>query len=442
MRIRIDDWNDDGRGRGTSGKRAILVSQAHPGEEVTVRVDRTTRGAVQGRVARLVSEPVARVETPCRHAFHCTGCPFLCADEATEAAFKRGRVTRALAAVPGCTTPDDALRPGEPYGYRHFAKQVVARRGRRVFLGSYVTGTHHPTDNAGCPVLVPALAEALDELATLAGDRDVPVHEPSRQTVGLRYVTARYARKSAASLIVLVTSDPDTGAVVALARELFERRDDVASVWVLVNASEGNVLLEGEPVHIAGVVTVEEELLGHTHPLGPRSFFQVNPVAAEVMFDVARSMAGEGARVLEGYAGVGALTLPLAERFEQVVAVESHPEAHALLVLAAAGRNVDPRCGDADALIPELLRDPWDAVVLDPPRRGLGEPVVAALAARGPARVVLLSCDPATLARDLPALVGAGYRADRIVPVDQFPRTAHIETVTLLVRDGGRRGDS
>ena len=434
MRIQIDDRNEDGRGRGRAGKRVVLVSQAHPGEEVTVRVDRTTRGTVQGRVAKVIRPDPGRVETRCSHAFHCTGCALLQVSETEEDAFKRERVRAALAGVGGFEL-EPTLRPTGACGYRHLAKQVFGRLGRDVFLGSYVTGTHHVTDNDGCPVLAAPLPAVLRQLAAAATAAGADVHDPARGVTGLRYAVARRSRSTGDVLLAIVTSAADPSVAAALARRVHDGHDAVVGAHVIVNTGEGNAILAGDVSPVAGADAIEDEILGHRHRIGLRTFFQVNPAAATELFRVALDAAGSGRRCLEGYAGVGALTWPLAERFEQVVAVESHPEAAQLLQEGALDRGVMVRSEDADHAIPEMLASgPWDAVVLDPPRRGLGDAVTGALASHPPERIVLLSCEPGTLGRDLPPLVAAGYGIARIVPVDQFPRTAHVETVTLLTR--------
>lgn len=397
-----------------------------------MRVDRTTRGTVQGRVAQIVRPDAGRVETPCSHVFHCTGCALLQASETDEDAFKRERVRAVLSGL-GAPALEPTLRPTGPYGYRHLAKQVFGRRGRDVLLGSYVAGTHHVTDNDGCPVLAAPLPAVLRELAVAATDAGADVHDAVRGVAGLRYAVARRSQATGAVLLTVVTSAPDPSVAVALARRTHDAHDDVTGAHVVVNTGEGNAILAGEVVPVVGAETIEEEILGHRHMVGPRTFFQVNPAAAIELFRVALDAAGSGSRCLEGYAGVGALTWPLAERFEQVVAVESHPESARLLLEGARDRGVDVRADDADRAIPELLASgPWDAVVLDPPRRGLGDVVTGALAMRRPPRIVLMSCEPRTLGRDLPPLVAAGYGITRVVPIDQFPRTAHVETVTVL----------
>ena len=436
MRVTIEDRNDDGRGRGRVGSKIVLVSQAHPGETVTMKVDRTTRGTVQGRVARVEVADPARIEHPCDHAFHCTGCPLLAAAPADEAAFKQARVATAVEAIAGAPVPGEVRRPGGPFGWRHFAKQVVVRPKARAVLGSYVAGTHQVTDNRGCPVLAPPLADVLSAVGNLADAREVPVADPASERSGLRHVVARCSRASGEVLVGLVTSEETVDAVRGMAEALHEAEPSVAGVHVLLDAG-GNAILAGDVVHCAGLETISEVVLGHRHDVGIKTFFQVNPDAAETLFRVAMEAAGTGARVVEGHSGIGALTWPLSERFEQVVAIERAPDsARTLATGAARYPNVAVVEDDVGACLKaQLSAAPTDVVVFDPPRRGLDEATIAALAAAGPGRVVLLSCDPSTLARDLPRLAAVGYGVGDITPIDQFPRTAHVETVTRLDRE-------
>lgn len=445
MKVRIVDRNPDGRGRGRLGRRAVLVSQAHPGEEVTLKVDKTTRGTLQGRVGRLLARDPERIAHACRHEFVCTGCPLLAADPEDEAAFKRSRVEDALAAADrgARETLGELLRPSGVFGYRHYAKRVAVWRRRRVELGSYVAATHEVADNYGCPVLAQDLSRFLDEVARRSSRRGLRVDRRPAEA-GLRYVVARLSRATGEILATLVTSAQAAAGERRLADELVAELDAVSGVSVDVDSGQGNVLLGGEPVYRAGADHLTEELAGFRFRVGSRSFFQINPQAAEVLIERAVAAAGEGALCVEGYAGVGALTLPLAGRFDRVLAVESAPAAIADLVANAAaagiateggGRGIEARAGRAEEVLPAWLAAERPSVaVLDPPRKGLGEKLAAALGRSSLSRIVLLSCDPATLGRDLPPLLAAGFGIERVTPIDPFPRTGHVETVSLLTR--------
>ena len=447
MRVTIEDRNADGRGRarlpGAQGRpgRVVLVSQAHPGERVTVRVDRTTRGTVQGRVAQLEVADPGRIRHACAHEFRCTGCTLLAVAPDVEAALKHRRILEALATLDRPDVLDrvePVVTPAGPFDYRHHAKQVVVRRGRRVVLGAYVTGTHHVEDTAGCPVLAPGLRAALDALTATLHEVEVPVH--GSWVPGLRYVVARQSAHTGDVLAVLVTSgEPSALAPLAEAWGEQTRRGPLVGVHALRNDDPGDALLRGEVAPLWGEPWIVERLAGFEHRVGPTSFFQINPAAAEVIARAAVELAGGGRLCLELFAGVGALTFPLAERFDRVVAVESAAESVGALAEAASRAErggVEARRDDAfaDGALEGLLSELRpDCVVLDPPRKGLG-PLAPVLSAAGPGRLVLVACGVDALARDLPVLLAGGYRVARILPVDQFPRTGHVETVVGLER--------
>lgn len=444
MRVEIEDRNEDGRGRGRVDGRVALVSQAHPGEDVELRLDRTTRGTVQGRVKELYRRDETRVAHGCAHEFDCTGCPLLACTQEAEADFKMGRVRRALQEAGSELEPEPLLRPGPDFGYRCLGKQVFAIKDRRVVLGSHVAGTHLVANNRGCPILAPPLASLLDACADAAEEMSLPISR-GLDSPGLMHAVARWSLADEQALLVIVGDEADGAAAKALAHAMAERRPEVAGAHVIINRTGGNVLLAGDLSKVAGVDAIEEELLGWRHRIGPRSFFQINPVAASELVRLATDMAGKGLSCVEAFAGVGALTLPLTERFDRVAALESSPEA--TNALREAGRlkardGLDVTCGRAEEALPALLSAHRpEVVVLDPPRRGLGEALARSVCESTAERVVLLSCQPKTLARDLPAFLEAGWRLERLAPVDQFPRTAHVETVALLLRGREALGD-
>lgn len=445
MRVRIEDRNEDGRGRGRIDDRVALVSQAHPGEEVELGIDRSTRGTYQGRVRELFVRDETRIAHDCTHEFACTGCPLLACTVEDESAFKMDRIRAALKEAGSEIEPEPLLRPGPEFGYRCLGKQVFAIHDRRVILGSHVAGTHRVTDNRACPVLVPQLAALLDAVADAAEEMTMPISR-GLDSPGLMHAVARWSLADERALLVIVSDEIDGAAARALAAAVARNRPEVAGAHVVINRSGGNVLLDGELRHVAGEHFIEEELLNWRHRIGPRSFFQINPRAAGTLVQLATEMAGDGYSCVEAFAGVGALTLPLTLRFERVAALEASAEAANSLREAGrrAGRTgLDVTCARAEDSLPALLsaHEP-EVVVLDPPRRGLGRALAQTVNASSAERLVLLSCQPATLTRDLPAFLEEGWCLERLAPVDQFPRTAHVETVGLLTRQRGRTGST
>jgi 23S rRNA (uracil1939-C5)-methyltransferase len=435
LSVVIEAFEHDGRGKGRHHDRAVLLPQAYPGEAVAFRVDVPTRGALQGRVLKVLRPSQDRVAHPCSHEFHCTGCPLLSYRPEAEARFKTGLVRRALTGV--SAVGGDPIRPmltaKTPFGYRHFGKQHFTRSGGRVVLGSFVQGTHRVADNRGCPVLAPALARVFDRLADLVHASGTAMHVAGADR-GLRHAVARLSRATGRVQLVLATSEPAGAEAEKFLKTAASALPDVESAFVLVQEGEGNVLLEGEVRSVFGPPRLEERLLGRTYAVGPRSFFQVNPWGAETIFSTAVDLAGKGELALELYSGVGALTLPLAAAFRRVVAAEASDEATLCARENAERndvRNVEFVAGRADETAARILeRETPDVVVADPPRKGLGEELAGKLARSAARAIILLSCDPQALGRDAAALIAGGRRLAVVQPVDQFPRTAHVETVS------------
>ena len=440
--VELEDRNPDGRGRGYSQGRAVLVSQGLPGERVRVRVDRETRGTVQGRVAELVDPINSRIDTACPHTFVCTGCPMLGEDPDEELVFKEKMIRTTLASAKSdleslCRGVE---RPSEIFEYRYYAKQVFSHHKNEMTLGSYVAGTHEVVSNRDCPVLAPRLSEVMRVTEEVVAAEKVWI--ATQRDSGLKHAVARLSAATGEVLMTWVVSgvlsSVQRAAIERAALSLRTRCEHVAGVALVINETQGNVILRGGVEVIDGASHIVESMSGYEHRVGPLSFFQINPVAAAALFDRALDAAGQGGTCLELFSGVGVLTLPLSDRFKRVVAVEVVEEASKSLAgrLMELGKtSVEARWGDATAVAKQILEaEAVEVVVADPPRRGLGEELCSLIGQSRVKRVVLLSCEPKTLARDIPHLVAGGLVVRAVWGIDQFPRTAHVETVTLLER--------
>ena len=439
LRGTISDLHADGRGVAELGRKTAFVSQAYPGEEVIFEIDRKTKRELAGRVKRFVHKNDNRIEHSCANEFKCTGCPLLAYPLNDEKSFKESKIRSVFDDV-GIDLGACEFQfkiPSEAFGYRHYAKQVFGVCDGRVVLGSYVAGTHFLADNENCPVLTDELQRLLAEVADQARSRKMRAHRDN--DVGLRFAVARHSRSSGEVLLVLSTSDKSSEAQLnELAQDLLDRNSSLVSVTVLHNEAPGNSLLSGDELFQIGKSSIVETLLGFEFEIGPRSFFQINPVAAEILFKEALQFAGHGERCLELFSGVGALTFGLASQFKEIKAVELSAEAVESLNLRKTQLGLDSitaHCGDGTVLGSELL-DTFspETCLADPPRKGLGEPLCKALGASSLKRLVLLSCEPQSLKRDLPWLLDEGFKVSAVSAIDQFPRTAHVETVMLLER--------
>lgn len=402
---------------------SIELAGVLAGEVAQARVEHVGRRRAYGRLLAVIEPAADRVEPACAHFLRCGGCQLLHAASVHQRRLKRSWVAERLGLDPSRV---DAVVPApRDLGYRAFAKLVVGPGG---ILGSYRPRSHDVESMDGCRIHAPAIEVVADALRARLSDAGVPT--------GLRYVLVRASMAEGACGVTLVTAaeaTPGLDAVVARLGQL----EVVRAVSQHVNPSEGDALWGDGPTRlllkkgplVERVGPVEQDLL-------EGAFSQVNPEAAALLYGHVASMLRGSRRVADLYAGSGGVAQTLLhEGVARVVAVEATPAAAAALDAAASrwrdGDRLAVRHGPVEDHL-DVLSD-VDAAVVNPPRKGLGPDVVRALADRGPPRLIYVSCEPKTLARDLASLAAA-YTLERVTPFDLFPQTRHVETVVVLRR--------
>jgi len=356
----------------------------------------------------------------CRHHPACPGCPLLDRSYPDQLSLKRARLAEALGRYPHLRLPVPERVRGADFveGYRHRLKLPVAVHGSGVAIGLYDPTSGRVLDTPDCPVLEPGLRDALGELRSwLAGRR------------GIHAVDLRRSSATGELQLVIACEGGDLHGGPRAARQLMERIPGLASVATSrADPERKRVMGRGAKV-IAGAPAIEEAIGGVRYQLHPGAFFQVDPRNAAWIHDRVRAFVGDAARVLDLYAGVGAYALMLAPGRERVVAIEEVPQA-AAAARAEAPDNVEVVASKVEDA---KLQGPFDAVVLNPARRGSSPATLAAVARLAP-RLVYVSCGPETLARDLDVLAAHGMRVAEIDAIDLFPHTAEVETVVRLER--------
>jgi 23S rRNA (uracil1939-C5)-methyltransferase len=394
----------------------------------------------------------------CDHAERCGGCPLIDRTYDEQLAVKHSRAVRAVSryqALDGATI--EPVAPAEPIvGYRPRAKLIVASGGA---IGLYARGGgHRVVDIPGCRVLAPALAavaQALRERVAAAEARGGALAPFGPGTGALRAVDLREVRETAdeESARVLVTfviersRAPDLGALREAAAELMEAAPRVAGVAVNFHEGEAPQILGGETVPLAGAAEAPDRTGASVHVATFGSFVQAHRGQAERVHALLAAAIGLGRgapagarppRILDLYGGSGAIGLALAAAGARVVLVESFAPAveQAAAAARAQGLEVEAVCSDVATALAERAarRERFDAVVVNPPRRGTSPRVRQAIASLDPAVIAYVSCDPETLARDLAHLGRLGYAAASLQPVDMIPLTDELETVAVLRR--------
>jgi len=378
-----------GDGLGRLEGRAVLAPFVLPGERVHVRAATEKPGLVHAGLREVLAAAPERVAAPCPYFTRCGGCHYQHAPYQMQLALKRGILEDQLRRIGKIEPPAEiAVVAGEPWGYRNRV-QLHIDGGR---LGFREAQSHKLCAIESCPISSPAINAGIRALREMLGDRRWP-----------RFMRAveLFTNETQMQVNVLETERP-------VARRFFD--------WCAER--------------IAGMV--EGALEYGEFRVSSGSFFQVNRFLADRLVEVALPGA-DGASALDLYAGVGLFSMLLARRFGAVTAVEAGGRAAADLQFNASRAGVTVRVERADAAaFLEALEAAPDFVLLDPPRAGIGKQMVARLVAMRAPRVTIVSCDPATLARDLAGLLGGGYHIEGMTLVDLFPQTYHIETVVRL----------
>ncbi|NNK61730.1 MAG: class I SAM-dependent RNA methyltransferase [Gemmatimonadetes bacterium] len=397
-------------GEGACGRTRI--AGAFPGERVVARIDHVGKHATFATSVEVERGRSGRRALPClRHVDaedgRCSGCALMALEETDQRTVLREMLLRQH----GLEVSEIVAAP-ESLGYRWSAKRIAFGGPGKLRLGSFVRGTNRPADMRGCLVDHPLIAAAADELAEAAQRLGIAAHDQERKRLGLRAVWLR--TNGTQVLATLVTSEANADELIRLSPRL-TRCDGLA---VSLYRDGGNVLRGAEATVLRGIE--ELDVLGTA--IGPLGFMQPNPKVAERMYDELVDGVGEG-RIFDLYAGAGATTRRLRAFAGEVVPCESHPE-------AARSLRVDPET--AEAFLARQTDAP-DAVVANPPRKGLGAEVTGELLRLGPARIHVMACGPSGLAKDMRALSKA-YRLESLRAYDTLPQTPHVELIAKLVR--------
>jgi len=437
--LEVEALSAGGRGVARHAGLVWFLPGTVPGDRVLARGVERGRRFVEGSVERMLEPSRLRRTPPCPYQSRCGGCPWMVLEEAQQRTWKRRLVADALTRLARLPTePLEEIEAGEALGYRNKVEFSVGRGADGLpVIGLYRPGGTELLDVESCRVQHPSMDRVLHGARAFLrrpgsrpGEAAAATGEPPR-------LVLRRASASGEILIVLREVTRRFPRAAALARHLLKAHPEVVGV-VRLRARAGR---RGGAAwqRLAGRGWIDERLAGIRFRIRAGIFTQINPEMAELLLNRVVELAGDvdGARVLDLYGGIGVYGITLARRAREVTVCDADPEA------VRCGRDAtrDLPAGrirflrsDAQRCLADRAREGTysDLVVANPPRTGMPAGVARGIVAQQPGRIVLVSCDPATLARDLRRLVDGGYRLIRAVPLDLFPQTAHVETVALL----------
>lgn len=424
--------------------RICFVSGGLPGEKVSARILSEKKDFVRLRAVRVLSKSAERRDPPCPWFDRCGGCQIQHMTYSYQLEFKRLMLLDALTrngkfdALP--TVPECHPSPRE-WGYRNKAAFPVAPSQRGLAIGFFQKGSHRVIPIDRCPILDPDLVKAYqicrDQLSTLP----LSPYDETKHLGDLRHLILRKGFFSDEGLLALVLREEPPRSTLRKIRLFFEKIQrsvpSVRNAVININPLTGNFIWGQKTLTLTGRPVLHESLGPFSYDLDASAFFQVNSEQALNLYKhvVTEATERKGTRCLELFSGTGSLTCFLAEQFPEISAVESWQAAiNGLRKNLKTNRmnHVKIYPQTAEKFMATCQPESFDVVVLDPPRSGCKPEVIEGIIRVAPRRIVYVSCNPATLARDLKNLVEKGYVLTRIAPFDMFPQTYHVETVVTL----------
>ena len=439
VKIEITGMSHEGVGIGRVDNMAVFVRGSAVGDTVEAVIIKVAKNYAVGKLLSVITPSADRIENNCPAFPRCGGCVYRHISYTAEAEIKRQRVADCLKRIGGIDFTPDATEVGEESGYRNKAQYPVGDEGKGLIAGFYANHSHRIIDCGECALQPSVFSKVVDCVKTFIAETSISAYNEKSGKGLVRHIYIRQGALTKEMMVCIVINGKALPHSDELVTRLIEvMGDDLKTVVLNFNTADTNVVMSTDCKAIYGDGYITDLLCGIKVRLNPLSFYQVNHPMAERLYNKAAEFAGQGGTLIDLYCGAGTIGLSMADRFDKVIGVEVIPEAVEDAKFNAAANNITNArfiCADAYDAAKQLHDDGInpDVVIVDPPRKGLEEGLPRHIAENmSPKRVVYVSCDPATMARDVKAFEECGYKLQEAVPFDLFPRTSHIECCVLL----------
>lgn len=439
LTLRIDSFGAGGEGVARYEGMPIFIPFALPGETVQALIVKTEKRYAFGKLLQVITPSDQRVAPVCPYYGKCGSCSCQHMKYEAQLEFKRNQVQNCLKHIAGLEVEvQPVLGMNDPWHYRNKTSLPVSEKDGEIQIGYYAQRSHRVIDIESCALAQPAADRVSATVRQWMQKEHIPAYQEETHTGCVRHVMTRINRKGQLMAVLAINAKKLKHAD-SLISMLRSNVPEMVSLCISPNEKPGNVILGDSYQVLWGEERLEDVLCGNSFRLSPLSFFQVNAEQTEKLYQTAFDFAAlQGCEtVADLYCGAGTISMMLAKKAAHVTGVEIVPDAirdakeNAVLNHV---QNIDFICGPSEEVLPDLVKKGMrpDVVVLDPPRKGAEQSVLNAIAACKPKRIVYVSCNPATQARDAKILCESGYQIDRCQPVDMFCQTAGVETVCLL----------
>lgn len=440
--IEIENMSHEGQGVGRKEGLVVFVEGALTGEKVIARVAEVKKRYALAKLEKIITPSPNRITPLCTYAQKCGGCALWHMTYDAELKFKKEKVEASLQRIGNVKTKVfDTIGMNDLQKYRNKAQYPVQILSGKPATGFYKKGTHDIVPIDTCLIEHDMSNLAASIVKRFITQYGISVYDEIEHKGLIRHVVTRVGFKTGEVMVIIVINGDSIPHKIELIEMLKNEIPGLKSIVLNINTKKTNVIMGKENIVIYGAPYIYDYIGDIKFAISPLSFFQVNPVQVEVLYNKTMEYAALTGKetVIDAYCGIGTITLFLSKKAKKVYGIEIVPQA-----IKDAKNNAEMNEiknaqfieGAAEKIMPELYKQGVrpEVIVMDPPRKGCDEKLLETVVNMNPDRIVYVSCNPATLARDLGYLEGRGYVTEKAQPVDMFPRTSHVECVTLMSR--------
>jgi len=433
----------NGEGVGYFKKQVVFVPGALPGEEVVVEATKVHPKFAEARIKKIRKKSEYRVQPPCPIYEECGGCQLQHLKYSQQLKEKRDIIIQALERHTKFNLSEieikETIGMEDPWNYRNKSQFQVGEKDGRVLAGLYGMNSHRLINIEHCAVQHPQTSKATVTVKQILQDLKIPIYNEKSRKGLVRTIVARAGVQTGELQIVLITTKKELPKKDLIIAEIKKRLPEVKSIIQNINGEKTSLIFGNETVKLEGNDFIQEALGDLSFELSARTFFQLNPEQTVKLYNEVKKAAELTGKekVADAYCGVGTIGLWVADQATEIRGMDVIPESIEDAKKNAARHGIKHAkyvAGKAEVILPKWVKDGWkpDVIIVDPPRTGLDQQLLKTILKVKPKKVVYVSCNPSTLAKDL-AVLSSAYKVSMIQPVDMFPQTAHVEAVSQLV---------
>ncbi len=438
----IEDISSEGSGVCRIDGFTVFVPDTAVGDVISLKIVKVLKSYAYGIIDKIITPSADRIENNCQYYKKCGGCVFRHISYEAECSVKDNIVKNAFKRIGGLEPEFESFISAENnYGYRNKAQYPVAMCNGEVVSGFFAPRSHRIVTLTDCALQPVIFKDILETVLDYIKDKKISAYDEASHTGIVRHIYIRKGAHSGEVMLCIVARKDISRQLSGLCRIAAEKFPDIKSIVMNINPDKTNVILGKKCITLYGSDTISDIMCGNTIEISPLSFYQVNTVQAERLYAKALEYASPDKKdiIADLYCGAGTIGLSMAESAGRIIGIEIIPQAVENARKNSCINDIGNAkfyCGDAGVVFEDLRKNGCspDIIVIDPPRKGCSADTIEAIAKASPKKIVMISCNPATAARDAKMLAERGYTTVKAVGADLFPRTKHVECVVLMLK--------